>query len=216
MTTTDQITIQVANKEFIISRRNLEKSSYFTSLLTNWNPDKTNKLTIDGDPKIFRHFINCCIYDDYYIPKKYVYNVLSLIKFYGLKSENVQKIVEEPQIPVEIWETKIFSIPSSNIHHTFTGKFCSLELYCGELPTSHGTIRMLISFNGKILLHHDIYDTSIYFSFVKDSFCKLKTYLIPNLELLNGNFVVEIKSLAEPPSKLTVGLFYHEDKSVVL
>lgn len=89
------IQITCGKKTFTISEDNLKKSDYFTSVLLRWcqspqvekedEQNEQNTITVDQDPRVFRHFLNALRAPVYDIPNKYKTNVYALLDFYGVK-----------------------------------------------------------------------------------------------------------------------------------
>ena len=78
----DLIEINCGNKVFTISPDNLKKSEYFSALLLRWNK---GPISVDQDPRVFRHFLNALRTPVYEIPNKYKKNVYALLDYYVVK-----------------------------------------------------------------------------------------------------------------------------------
>jgi hypothetical protein len=62
-----EITLNVGNLVVVKTlATTLQKSTYFNSLLTNWNPEQKDHFFVDEDVIIFNHILNCLRYPNYY------------------------------------------------------------------------------------------------------------------------------------------------------
>ena len=86
------ISIKCGNKNFFISEDNLRKSSYFSSVLDRWTSknDQSEKIiSVDQDPRVFRHVLNALRAPVYKIPRKHVETVYGMLDFYGVKYDKL-------------------------------------------------------------------------------------------------------------------------------
>lgn len=209
------ITIQVGNKEFCVSKQALSKSPYFDKLISKWEPNKT-KLQIDGDPRIFRHFLNSCIYEEYYIPPKYYHNVQSLISCYGLDNGKNSKPTEIPERSIELWESTPICGNGPDCKVEFEGKFHKLYLlYDSEICGSK--IDMNIKFNDKFLFRAWFTLSFLYFHETKHEYgyIEFKNECVPNIDQIEGKFCICISSKSDPPKNLRIIVLKHTNKTLV-
>lgn len=213
--------LQVSDKEFVISKSSLYKSPYFNKLLSNWNKD-TDVIRIDGDPRIFRHFLNCLIMDVYHIPDKYYKNVQSLLEFYGVESSIVPKTMADP---IEVQGQSVVHYNGTEFEHKFVGKLRDIEIVSYKIKPF---FLLKILFNNNILLHYygNGDDSSFFDCFpiedgeTRPQFAKLKLKFkddaIPNIEKLDGKFSILLKSQMQHPISHDMSLSYYHGKVVVL
>ena len=189
------IRLIVGDRTFTASTQTLNKADYFRSLLLRWDP-KESEMTLDDDPKLFRHFLNSLRYDGYEIPAKHQNNVYRLLDFYGVKYNKTPVLYR--------FRNKGLSQPKDKI--VFTGKLQGIHFY------NKDNFELEISFNDQTIFNRAI-TRSFYFdgevrSASNDSPCNLdmtavgrvfNMNLIPDLESLEGNFKigVEMEKLSE-------------------
>ena len=107
------IRLKVGHKTFCVLETNVRKSEYFNSYLERWNHEE--EITLDEDPKIFGHVLNCLRYDNYEIPTKYKNNVRERLEYYGI-----------PYADRAIWVTKTAVFKEVDIAFTFTGMLANI------------------------------------------------------------------------------------------